>query len=113
MGDIVEATRESFRELVADGLVLVDVWGPACAPCLALNPHVERIVGERQPLRAVKLEAPKARRICIELKVMGLPSFLLFKDGQEVARISHPTLSPARLEAWLDEALALPGPPAI
>ncbi len=106
MGEVISATRESFREQVADGLVLVDVWGPSCRPCLALMPHVERLASQREELRVVKLEAPKARRLCIELRVHGLPSFLLLRDGRELGRLSAPTISPRQLEQWLDATLA-------
>ena len=104
MEGVVEATRETFRDLVAEGTVLVDVWGPECRPCLALMPHVERIASERPDLKVVKLEAPKARRLCIEMQVHGLPTFLLLRDGQEVARISRSVISPGELEDWLDSA---------
>ncbi|MGH2733753.1 MAG: thioredoxin family protein [Actinomycetota bacterium] len=102
MGSIAEATRESFGELVAEGTVLVDVWGPQCRPCIALMPHVERIAAGYPDLTVVKLEAPKARRICIDLKVMSMPTFLLFRDGKEVSRITDPDLRPAQLEEWLE-----------
>jgi len=105
MDGIEEATRENFRSLVAEGLKLVDVWGPECRPCIALLPHVERMASERPQLGVVKLEAPKARRLCIEMQVHGLPTFLLFRDGTEVSRISKSTLSPGELEDWLDDAL--------
>lgn len=105
MAAVVEATKDDFHDLVADGVVLVDVWGPSCAPCLALMPHVEALAEQRAGLRVVKVEAPKARRLCMELKVMGLPAFLLFRDGAEIARLSEPDLRPARLQSWLDETL--------
>ena len=105
MEGVAEATRETFRSLVSEGLVLVDVWGPDCRPCLALMPHVERIAAERPELSVVKLEAPKARRICIEMQVHGLPTFLLMREGTEVARISKSTISPGELEDWLDESI--------
>jgi thiol-disulfide isomerase/thioredoxin len=111
MKDMVEATRETFRSLVAEGLVLVDVWGPECKPCLALLPHVGRMVEERPGLTCVKLEAPKARRLCIEMQVHGLPTFLLFRDGTELSRLSRSTLSPGELEDWLDRAIAEAGDP--
>jgi thioredoxin 1 len=103
MGAVKEATKDDFRELVSEGLVLVDVWGPDCRPCLALMPHVERLAEERPELAVVKLEAPKARRLCMELRVMGLPAFVLFRDGEEVSRTNGPEITPATLEAWLDE----------
>ena len=103
--EIAEATRENFRELVADGLVMVDIWGPECKPCLALMPHVARIDEERPELRVIKLEAPKARRVCIDLRVHGLPTFLLMRDGEEVSRLSASQLSPTQLREWLDGQL--------
>ncbi|MGH9180082.1 MAG: thioredoxin family protein [Acidimicrobiales bacterium] len=106
-GLIAEANKENFRDLVSDGTSLVDVWGTDCQPCMALMPFIEQLAGEREgELRVVKLEAPKARRLCIELRVMGLPAFLVFKDGQEVARINGADLTEARIRTWLDETLS-------
>ncbi len=102
---LTEATRENFDELVATGTTLVDVWGPDCKPCLALMPHVEKLAQDRAQLNVVKLEAPKARRVCIRLGVHGLPTFLLLRNGEELARLSEPSISPAQLNAWLDESL--------
>ena len=39
-------------------------------------------------IKMTKVEAPKNRRLCLQLKVMALPTYLLFKDGKEVARLS-------------------------
>jgi thioredoxin-like negative regulator of GroEL len=101
---IVEATRETFKDLVAEGTVLVDVWGPDCRPCLALLPHVEALAEKYAgEVSVIKLEAPKARRLCMELSIMGMPAFLLFRDGTEVARLSDPALTPLRLNQWMDE----------
>ncbi|MGH9038934.1 MAG: thioredoxin family protein [Acidimicrobiia bacterium] len=105
MSDVLEATRDDFRDLVADGLVLVDVWGPSCARCVALFPYVNDLAARRDDLRVVKLEAPKARRLCMELKLMGLPAFLLFRDGEEVGRIAAPDLTAERIDAWLAETV--------
>lgn len=102
---VLEVTRDEFWDTVADGWVLVDVWSSSCQPCLALAPHLERIVSERDDLVLAKLEAPKARRLCMQLKVMGLPTLLLFHDGEEVTRISRPDLDAAAVDAWLDEHL--------
>lgn len=101
-GAIIEASRETFRDLVAEGVVLVDIWGPECQPCLALLPHVEALASSRaDDLQVVKLEAPKARRLCMELGVMSLPAFLLFREGKEVARLSDPSLTALKLDKWL------------
>lgn len=104
---MVEATKETFRDLVAEGVTLVDVWGTSCAPCMALMPDVAKLAEERSgDLKVVKLEAPKARRLCMELKVMGLPAFLMFHDGQEVDRLDGADVTASALRGWVDESLA-------
>ncbi len=105
MSTVAEATKENFGELTAEGVVLIDVWGPQCVPCVALTPHVERLAEQRPDLKVLKLEAPKNRRLCIDMQVMGMPAFLLFRDGTEVARLSDPELTPDALTAWLDTTL--------
>jgi thioredoxin 1 len=87
-----EATTETFGDLTREGEVLVDFWGPNCAPCLALMPAVEELEA-RHPVKLVKVDATQNRQICRDLRVLGLPSYLLFKDGQEVERlIGDPTI---------------------
>ena len=106
MGTVADATKENYDELVGEGTVLVDVWGPECRPCSALMPHVEKLAETRQELNVVKLEAPTARRLCMSLKVMGLPAYILYRDGAEVSRLSGPDITPASLEAWIDQSVA-------
>jgi thioredoxin 1 len=67
---------------------------------------VKKIAEEHPDLSVVKLEGPKARRISIELKVMGMPCFILFKDGQEVDRLALSQMTPTQLRTWLTAALA-------
>ena len=38
--------------------------------------------------KMTKVEAPKNRRLCLELKVLSLPTFLFYKDGKELDRLS-------------------------
>lgn len=102
---VIEANSDNFDEIVSDGLVLVDVWGPDCQPCLQLEPHVEEIAEERDDLKVAKVKADDNRRWCMDHQVMGLPTFLLFQDGEEVSRISDPDLGPPRFKEWLNEEL--------
>ena len=106
MGDVVDATKETFDDLVASGLVLVDVWADSCRPCVALGPHMTTVVDDHPELTVVKLDASKSRRQCMALQVRGLPTLLLYQGGQEVARITDHNLVPAQVDEWLSEELA-------
>lgn len=100
---VVDVTRDDFWDTVADGTVLVDVWSEQCQPCKVLTPHLETLAQERDGLTLAKLEAPNARRLLMKLGVRGLPTLLLFRDGEEIARLSDPALSPDRAMTWVDE----------
>ena len=79
--DVVAASRELP--------VLVDVWGPRCGPCIKMMPIVERLAEEHaEAVRFVKLDSSQNRRLCVDLGVMGLPTFLIYRDGQEVQRLT-------------------------
>lgn len=83
--------KENFQTEVveSDKPVVVDIWGPSCEPCLALMPAVEELSEKyTQEVKVVKLNSAENRRLCIDLKVIGLPTFLLFQDGKEVSRLS-------------------------
>lgn len=104
---MIEVTKENWPELIAEGVTLVDVWGPSCAPCLAMMPDVERLADERTAdMKVVKLEAPKNRRLCMEYKIMGLPAFLLFQNGTEVDRLDGTDVTAKELRRWVDDQLA-------
>ncbi len=104
-GAVVEATKETFDELVSSGLVLVDVWAESCRPCVTLAPHMQAIADTHPELTVVKLDAGKARRLCMTLQVRGLPTLLLYSDGQERARITDPNLVAKQVDQWLAEQL--------
>jgi len=85
----VEATTETYDSLVAEGNVLADFWGPQCVPCLALMPAVEKLE-ERAggELNVVKVNASENRRLCLDQRVLALPTFILYCDGKEVERLT-------------------------
>ena len=88
---MIEINSDSFEQEVlrSSQPVLVDFWGPQCGPCLALMPKVEALTEQYgEKVKITKVEAPKNRRLCLNLKVMSLPTFLFFKDGKEVERLT-------------------------
>jgi thioredoxin 1 len=90
MSNIGTVTETDFQTSVLDSEtpVLVDFWAEWCVPCHMVSPVVEEIGNERgEKLKVAKLnidENPQATRT---YGVMSIPSLILFKDGQEVARV--------------------------
>ena len=97
----VEVNRDNFQEEVVDPGVptVVDFWGPQCKPCLALTPVVEKLAEEYQgQFRLIKIDASKNRRLCINLRLLSLPTFLFYRDGEEQNRLSGEQVSPQDLK---------------
>jgi len=88
---LIDVTKDNYEQEVLESHVpvLVDFWGPRCPNCLALMPAVEQLQEKyKNRLKIVKLDASTNRRMCMNLKVMSLPTFLMMKEGQEVDRIT-------------------------
>jgi thioredoxin-like negative regulator of GroEL len=101
------ATVETFHELARTGNVLLDVWGPECAPCIALMPAVEEL-GERyaESVKLLKLNAPENRKVCRDLRVAGLPAYITLRDGVEVERLTGNGTTIQDVESAVERLLA-------
>ena len=85
----VDATPETYNDLTAEGNVFVDFWGPRCQPCLAMMPTIAKLEEEaRGEVRVVKVDSTQNRDVCRELRVFGLPTYILMRDGEELERLS-------------------------
>ena len=88
---ILSVDKDNFKSEVLQSPipVLVDFWGSRCRSCLELMPDVETLNSDYAGLiKVVKVDASKNRRLCLEPRVMGLPTFLLFEGGNKVKRIT-------------------------
>jgi thioredoxin 1 len=93
---IIDLSSDTFEQevLKSNVPVLVDFWGPKCGPCLALMPHIENLEKKYgAAFKITRVDASKNRRLCLSLKVLGLPTFAIFKEGKEVIRMNGDTLT--------------------
>ena len=87
IGDVTDGDFEE-RVLNADKPVLVDFWAEWCVPCHMVSPVVEEIGRDKgDDLQVAKLNIDENPDITRKYGVMSIPTLMLFKDGEEAARV--------------------------
>jgi thioredoxin 1 len=106
-GNVLDVTDVTFDQevLKSDQPVLVDFWAPWCGPCKMLSPTVEALATDYAGrVKVVKVNTDVSRQAAMNYRIDGIPTLLLFKEGEAVERLVG--LQPKdRLSAAIDRHL--------
>ena len=86
-----EVNDNNFAELVTENSrpSVVDFWAPWCGPCRKLGPVLEELEETFEgKMKLVKVNADENLEILKQFLVSGLPTLLVFKNGEPVERMS-------------------------
>ena len=68
--------------------VLLDIWGPSCAPCKQMEPIIFRLAKQYQGrVKVAEINAAAAPRTMKKLFVNSTPTIIYFNKGREVERV--------------------------
>jgi len=87
---VLEVSDARFDEQVlASPLpVLLDVWARWCVPCRGMEPVIEELAASLAgKVRVAKLDVDHNPEAAARLRVLGVPTLIVFKDGREVTRM--------------------------
>ncbi len=101
---LTQVTDSSFETAVlkAEGVVLVDFWAEWCAPCKQIAPLLEDLADDMNGrLTVAKLNIDDNPDTPYKYGVRGIPTLILFKDGQVAATKVGP-LPKSKLYEWVE-----------
>jgi len=103
----LKITDESFdKDVVKSTLpILVDFWAEWCGPCKQIGPALEEISTELAgKLTIAKLNIDENPLVPSKFGVRGIPTLMLFKDGQ-VSATKIGALPKKQLQDWIESVL--------
>lgn len=90
MSNAIEVNDDAFETevLKSSQVTVVDFWAPWCGPCRKLGPILDEVAGEySEKVKVVKVNTDENIKTAKDYSISGLPSILIFKNGQAVERM--------------------------
>jgi len=103
----VEVNGNNFQQEVLESSipVLVDFGASWCMPCRMLEPTIEKLAEDNQgKLKVCKLNTDENQNIAAQYGIQGIPTIIVFKEGNEVGRTVG-VMSKEKLQEKLDPIL--------
>ncbi|MDR0898669.1 MAG: thioredoxin [Oscillospiraceae bacterium] len=88
-GKVIEVNEKNFESALGGAKVtLADFWAPWCGPCRMVAPHVEAVAEKMDGEAAfIKINVDDNPSLAQRFGVMSIPTLVIFKDGEEAARM--------------------------
>jgi len=84
---IIDVDDGNFKDVIKDGVILVDFYAQWCGHCKKFTPFFEEVADELgEKLKFARLDVDQGQKATAELNVTSIPAIVLFKDGEETGR---------------------------
>ncbi|KAI4107686.1 MAG: hypothetical protein LQ339_002592 [Xanthoria mediterranea] len=81
-------SKSDYDTALSDpSLMIIDCMATWCAPCKTIAPEIVKLSNAHTAARFYKLDIDEVPDVAEELGVRAMPTFILFKDGKQVAEV--------------------------
>ncbi len=99
----------ALNEVIRSGVTVLKFGADWCKDCRAIDPFMPEVAENyKDQLTLVSVDSEKAPDLVTKYTIMGIPSFIAIKDGQEIARfVNGSAKSRQEIEDFLDKSVAI------
>jgi len=105
-------TDAQYRELIAQPSLTIVIFKTTwCADCHFINPFMPELEEQyKGKVTFVEIDRDELPDLCSELNILGIPSFIAFKNGQELVRfVSKLRKTREEIEQFVNRAIEVSG----
>ncbi len=108
----VHVSTAGFDQQVNDWpeTVLAEFWARWCGYCRAIEPFINDLAVRRAGrLKIIRVDVDAEQTLARRFTIRATPTFILYRNGQQLARFDGAPARHSDLESWIDRTLMQSG----
>ena len=87
MNSVEDKNRQPFKEMIRQGVSLIDFNAPWCGPCRAQKPIIDDLAEKyKDRINVAELDVDDNRETAMELGITSIPTLILYRENVEIKR---------------------------
>jgi thioredoxin 2 len=103
----INVTTSSYDQQVRDWpeFLLAEFWAKWCGYCRKIEPVVNELAGNRAGrLKIIRVDVDAEPALASRFTIKATPTFILYRNGLQLARLDGAPAENSDLEHWLDRS---------